>query len=151
MNSQLKKVLTGSSLLFASMMLVNVLNYGYALILGRVFGPAEYGAYASFISLFLLVSLLPLTLQQVTAKYAASEQSVAGFSSRVAVISGVSLGALLFLFAKPLASLIHLPSAWLMGLGIMLPLYALMGTARGEAQGERLFLFWVAIWCWSMV
>ena len=134
-----KKALEGSSLLFIAMMLVNILNYGYALVLGRFFGPLEYGAYASFISLFLLVSLLPLTLQQVAAKYSASGSSVAWFTSRSGLFLGSCLGALLFLFAKPLAELIHLPSTWLMGLAAMLPLYALMGSSRGEAQGEQAF------------
>ncbi|MCA9837259.1 MAG: hypothetical protein KC422_10090 [Trueperaceae bacterium] len=140
MNSQLKKVLTGSGLLFSAMMIVNVLNYGYALVLGRLFGPVAYGAYASFISLFLLVSLLPLTLQQVTAKFAASKTSVAGFSSRLALASGIIFGLALLLLAQPLSPIIKLPASWLMGLGVFLPLYALMGTGRGEAQGEQAFV-----------
>lgn len=139
MNSQIKKVLTGSGLLFSAMMIVNILNYGYALVLGRLFGPVAYGAYASFISLFLLVSLLPLTLQQITAKYAAAKTSVAGFTSRVALATGILLGLALFLLAPVLAPIIKLPATWLMGLGIFLPLYALMGTGRGEAQGEQAF------------
>lgn len=135
----LRQALAGSSLLFAAMMVVNALNYGYALVLGRFFGPAEYGAYASFMSLFLLVSLLPMTLQQVGAKYAAAGSSVVAYTARLGLGLGGAAGLALVLTAGPLGGLIRLPPAWLVGLGVTLPFFALLGCLRGEAQGRQAF------------
>ena len=129
--------LGGGSLLFAAIMLVNVLNYGYAVALGRFLGPESYGSYASFISLILLVSLLPLTVQQVTAKYAAANKSVLSSALKQSLILGSLLGLSLALSANWLAPLINLPVAWLVGLGVALPVYALIGALRGEVQGQQ--------------
>ena len=129
----------GGGLLFAAMMLVNVLNYGYAVVLGRVFGPEEYGAYASFTSLFLLVSLLPLTLQQVTARYAALGATLSGYVLRLALVAGAVLAALLAGSSAWLAPLLKLNPWWLVLLGVVAPVYAWTGVLRGEAQGRQAF------------
>ena len=134
-----RKALEGSTLLFVAMMLVNVLNYGYALVLGRLFGPAQYGAYASFISLFLLITLLPMTLQQVNAKYTAMGESVTRYTVQLALIIGSVLGIMLAITSSPLSQLINLPQSWLIGLGAVLPFYALIGALRGEVQGQQAF------------
>lgn len=138
--SSLRQALQGSSVLFIAMMLVNALNYGYALFLGRYLGPNAYGAYASFMSLFLITALLPMTLQQVTAKFTALGQSVMPYIARLALWCGAGLGLLLFLMAQPLSKWIHLPSIWLVGLAFFLPITALLGVFRGEAQGTQNFL-----------
>lgn len=131
------RVLTGSSLLFVAMMIVNVLNYGYALVLGRYFGPQQYGAYAAFISFFLLLTLFPMTLQQVNARFAATEQSVLVYTSRLAIIIGILVAGLLIMVSAPLSQLIHLPQNWLIGFAVLFPLYALLGVLRGETQGQQ--------------
>ena len=87
----------------------------------------------------MLVSLLPLTLQQVGAKYAAAGSSVILYTSRVALLLGGVLGLGLVLSAGPLGDLIRLPASWLVGLGITLPFYALLGSLRGEVQGQQVF------------
>lgn len=135
----LRRALRGSTLLFGATMVVNLLNYGYAMVLGRLFGPEPYGAYASFMSLFLLLTLLPMTLQQVGARFAAAGESAIAVTSRQALSIG-SLGAtLLALFSGPLAQLLQLPQGWLIGLALALPCYALLGAVRGEAQGRQAF------------
>ncbi|GGK39721.1 hypothetical protein GCM10008955_36940 [Deinococcus malanensis] len=121
------------------MLVVNVLNYGYAVVLGRVFGPSEYGAYASFISLFLLVALLPLTLQQAGARYAAINESVAAYTTRLAWIAGGGFGLVLVAGSFWLSPLLNLPAGWLVWLGVLVPFYAWLGVLRGEAQGLQNF------------
>ena len=133
----LKSALSGGSLLFGAVMLVNVLNYGYALFLGRFLGPEAYGAYASFMSLFLIISLLPLTLQQVTAKYAAAGESVLTYGFSLALSWGGLFGLGLALSSPFLGPTVKLPPLWLLLLGLSLPLYALLGALRGEAQGQQ--------------
>lgn len=132
-----RSALSGSTWLFAAVMLVNILNYGYALVLGRFLGPVEYGQYASYISLFLLVGLLPLTLQQVVTKYSAEGQQVLGYALRLALLVGAVLGGLLMVFAVPLGALVSLPASWLLGLGLLMPAYAVLGSLRGEVQGQQ--------------
>jgi O-antigen/teichoic acid export membrane protein len=131
--------LRGSLILFGSVMVVNLLNYGYALVLGRWLGPGEYGAYVSFMSLFLIIMLLPLTLQQIGARYAASGNSVIGYTRNMAFIAGGTLGLLTILFSASLSSTLNLPQTWLVGLGLIFPIFGLLGALRGEAQGERNF------------
>ncbi|ULH17758.1 hypothetical protein MF271_20335 (plasmid) [Deinococcus sp. KNUC1210] len=140
MNSVAKRALGGSGILLLAVMLVNVLNYGYALILGRTLGPAAYGAYASFVALFLILSLWPLTLQQVAARFAATGSSVRGLLVPLAWKSGTALGLLLLLLAVPLSRVLMLPAPWLIGLAVLMPLFGLTGVLRGEAQGEARFL-----------
>lgn len=140
MTSLAKRALGGSTILLIAVMLVNVLNYGYALVLGRTLGPAAYGAYASFVALFLILSLWPLTLQQVAARFSATGGSVQGVLMPLALKSGIGLGTLLLVLAVPLSKVLHLPAAWLMGLAALLPLFVLTGVLRGEAQGEARFV-----------
>jgi O-antigen/teichoic acid export membrane protein len=137
--SSIRQMLQGSSILFIAMMVVNGLNYAYTLLLGRLMGPNDYGAYASFISLFLIMALLPMTLQQVTAKFTASGESVIAYTSRLGFWLGSAVGIVLFLLSGPLSSLVHLPQIWLIGIALFLPIYALLGALRGETQGKQHF------------
>ncbi|WP_027877492.1 lipopolysaccharide biosynthesis protein [Meiothermus cerbereus] len=133
-----KRFLQNSLVLFAAMLVVNVLNYGYALVLGRWLGPAEYGSYAAFMSLFLLLTVLPLALQQVGARHAAAGSSALTYTRLQALRLGGALGAVLILLSLPLGQLSTLPPLWYVMLGAFLPLYALLGAARGEIQGRQL-------------
>ena len=140
MNSVLRRALGGSAVLMAATMTVNLLNYGYALALGRHFGPAAYGSYASFVALFLVIALWPLTLQQVAARFAAGGQSVLGYLWRLGWSSGVVGGVLLAAAVLPLSRLLNLPWPWLIGLAVLTPFFTLTGVLRGEAQGQARFV-----------
>ncbi len=140
MNTEFRKALGGSAVLMGATMAVNLLNYGYALVLGRHFGPAAYGSYASFVALFLVLTLCPLTLQQVAARFAASGRSVLTYLWRLGWYSGLAGGLLLAASAIPLSRLLNLPWPWLIGLALLMPWFTLTGVLRGEAQGEARFL-----------
>lgn len=140
MTSVTRRALTGSGLLLAAVMVVNILNYGYALVLGRLLGPGGYGTYASFVAVFLLLNLWPLTLQQVAAQSAASGRQVEGFLRPLGAWSGVALGLLLAVTAHPVAAALQLPWGWVLGLAAMLPFFTLTGVLRGEAQGHERFV-----------
>ncbi|MDX2004753.1 MAG: oligosaccharide flippase family protein [Meiothermus sp.] len=128
--------LRSSALLMGAMVVVNLLNYGYALILGRWLGPAEYGGYAAFTSLFLVLTVLPLTLQQLGARYTAAGGALA-YTRAHALKVGTGLGLGLLALSIPLERLTSLPAAWYAALAVFLPVYALLGAARGEVQGKE--------------
>lgn len=52
---------SGSFLMFGGGMAVNVINYLYHLIMGRLLGPVGYGVLASIFSLLYIVSIVPLS------------------------------------------------------------------------------------------
>ena len=135
----LKSILAGTSILFIAVMFGNVLNYGYALVLGRFLGPEQYGKYASFMSLFLMLSLLPLTFQQIGAKYCAEGKSVARYTTKLALVLGGGMGIALAVFAQALEKLLNLPASWLIAFALCFPLYSLLGVFRGEVQGAERF------------
>lgn len=120
------------------MIAVNGLNYGNNLVLGRVLGPTEYGSYAAFSALFLVVSLLPISLQQAGARFSAGGRTRLDSNARLAMVSSAGLGLVLLMSAQPTAQALRIEVGWLVALGLALPLYALLGTLRGEVQGREL-------------
>lgn len=61
---------------------VNLINYIYHLIMGRVLGPSSYGELAAFFSLISLLSVVPLSFGTVVIKFIAgtkNDQEVSGY------------------------------------------------------------------------
>ncbi len=63
--------LRNSTVLFAGTMLVNVLNYLFHLVIGRMVSPIEYGEIESLISLLTIISVGAGTLTLIATKHAA--------------------------------------------------------------------------------
>lgn len=63
--------LRNSVVLFAGTMLVNVLNYVFHLVIGRMVSPSAYGEIESLISLLTIISVGAGTLTLIATKYAA--------------------------------------------------------------------------------
>lgn len=53
---------------------INVINYIYHVVMGRLLGPAEYGELAAFFSLIGLLSVIPLSFGTVIIKFVASSK-----------------------------------------------------------------------------
>jgi hypothetical protein len=126
-----------ASALLTSIIAVNILNYANTVTLGRWLGPADYSAYAAMLALFLVLTLLPLTWQQVSARFTASQASARSQIGGLAFGSSllVTLG---FLIACPwLATRLNLPWWWLAAIGLILPLYGLLGVQRGILQATN--------------
>lgn len=64
-----------SSILFAGTMVMNVLNYLFHLVLGRVMDPHEFGEVESLISFFAIVSVPAATLSLIATKYGAAAKA----------------------------------------------------------------------------
>lgn len=96
--------LKNSTILFVGTMVVNVLNYIFHLIVGRVVDPSAYGEIESLISLLTIISVPAGTLTLVATKYAADMKAAGNFQgtyllSKYLTVRILSYGIPLFLVA----------------------------------------------------
>ena len=139
-------VLNGSFIMLVAMMLVNVFNFAYNMVMARMLGPAAFGNINAAVTLLLLASCVSLAFQLVCAKFVARSQSDSGKAAVVhnllgkAWISSLALGAILFLAQRPIASYLNVPSPWIIGiLAVGIAAYAPLGVKRGAMQGVCAF------------
>jgi O-antigen/teichoic acid export membrane protein len=140
------RVLSGSLIMLVSMMLVNLFNFSYNIVMARMLGPAEFGHINAAVTILLLASCVSLAFQLVCTKFVARNEAP---GSRAAVIhrllgkawiASLALGAMLFLAQKPIANYLNLPSSWMMGLlAAGIAFYAPLGVKRGAMQGACAF------------
>jgi len=109
-------MLNGSAIMLVAMMLVNVFNFAYNMVMARMLGPAAFGNINAAVTLLLLASCISLAFQLVCAKFVARNHSD---SSKAAVvhsllgkawIASLALGAVLFLAQKQVATYLNVPS-----------------------------------------
>ncbi len=139
-------VLSGSLIMLISMMLVNLFNFSYNIVMARLLGPAEFGHINAAVTILLLASCISLAFQLVCTKFVARNETDGGKAAVVhtllskAWIASLSLGAVLFLAQKPIAAYLNLPSPWMMGiLAVGIAAYAPLGVKRGAMQGVCAF------------
>ena len=139
-------MLNGSAIMLVAMMLVNIFNFAYNMVMARMLGPAAFGNINAAVTLLLLASCISLAFQLVCAKFVARNHAD---SSKAAVvhsllgkawIASLGLGAVLFLAQKPVATYLNVPSPWIIGLlAIGIAAYAPLGVKRGAMQGVCAF------------
>ena len=139
-------VLSGSLIMLISMMLVNVFNFAYNVVMARMLGPAEFGHINAAVTLLLLASCVSLAFQLVCTKFVARNDTAGGKAAVVhtllgkAWIASLALAAVLFLAQKPIAGFLNLPNPWMMGiLAVGIAVYAPLGVKRGAMQGSCAF------------
>src|SRR5580765_7168111 len=76
-------VLSGSFIMLIAMMLVNVFNFAYNMVMARMLGPAAFGNINAAVTLLLLASCISLAFQLVCAKFVARNHAD---SSKAAVV-----------------------------------------------------------------
>ena len=135
-------VLSGSVIMLVAMMLVNLFNFSYNVVMARMLGPGAFGHINVAVTLLLMASCISLAFQLVCSKFVARGQADSAKAAIVhkllskAWIISLALGALLFLAQKPIASYLNLPSSWIIGiLSIGIAAYAPLGVRRGAMQG----------------
>src|SRR5947199_1504980 len=115
-------VLSGSLIMLISMMLVNLFNFAYNIVMARLLGPGEFGHINAAVTILLLASCVSLAFQLVCAKFVARHHAD---SSKAAVVhnllgkawmASLGLGGVLFLAQKPVATYLNVPSPWIIGL-----------------------------------
>src|SRR5579871_824576 len=139
-------MLNGSAIMLVAMMLVNIFNFAYNMVMARMLGPGAFGNINAAVTLLLLASCISLAFQLVCAKFVARNHAD---SSKAAVvhsllgkawIASLALGAVLFLAQKPVATYLNVPSPWIIGLlAIGIAAYAPLGVKRGAMQGVCAF------------
>lgn len=139
-------VLSGSFIMLIAMMLVNVFNFAYNMVMARMLGPATFGNINAAVTLLLLASCISLAFQLVCAKFVARNQTDSGKAAVVhnllgkAWIASLALGAGLFVAQKPIATYLNVPSTWIIGiLALGIAAYAPLGVKRGAMQGVCAF------------
>jgi O-antigen/teichoic acid export membrane protein len=139
-------MLNGSAIMIVAMMLVNVFNFAYNMVMARMLGPGAFGNINAAVTLLLLASCISLAFQLVCAKFVARNHSD---SSKAAVVHSLlgkawivslAVGAALFLAQKPVANYLNVPSPWIIGLlAVGIAAYAPLGVKRGAMQGVCAF------------
>jgi len=139
-------VLSGSLIMLISMMLVNVFNFAYNIVMARMLGPGEFGHINAAVTMLLLASCISLAFQLVCTKFVARNETAEGKAAVVhallgkAWIASLILGAVLFIAQKPIAGYLNLPDPWIMGaLALGITVYAPLGVKRGAMQGVCAF------------
>jgi O-antigen/teichoic acid export membrane protein len=140
------RVLSGSLIMLVSMMLVNLFNFAYNVVMARMLGPCEFGHINAAVTLLLLASCISLSFQLVCTKFVARNEAPGAKAAVLhsllgkAWIASLALGALLFAAQKPVARYLNLPSPWMMGiLAAGIAFYAPLGVKRGAMQGVCAF------------
>jgi O-antigen/teichoic acid export membrane protein len=139
-------VLSGSLIMLISMMLVNLFNFAYNVVMARLLGPGEFGHINAAVTILLLVSCISLAFQLVCTKFVARNETAGGKAAvfhtllQKAWIASLALAALLFIAEKPIANYLNLPSPWMIGLlALGIAAYAPLGVKRGAMQGACAF------------
>lgn len=141
--SFVNKKITPEQIFMTSVLVVNGGNYLYNLILGRMLGPAAFADAALLITLLLVLSFVGMTFQLVTTKFniifSGNQWSAfENYMKKYAIIFGVAIGALLFLFAENLQQLFNTESLTMFRVfAIGIPLYFFMSIKRGKFQGKQ--------------
>lgn len=63
---------SGSFVMIAGSMAINVVNYIYHLLMGRILGPVDYGTLASVYSLLYIVTIIPTSASVSIVKFISS-------------------------------------------------------------------------------
>ncbi|MGZ4889824.1 MAG: oligosaccharide flippase family protein, partial [Candidatus Angelobacter sp.] len=139
-------MLNGSAIMLVAMMLVNIFNFAYNMVMARMLGPAAFGNINAAVTLLLLASCISLAFQLVCAKFVARNHADSGKAAVVHSLLGkawmvsLALGAVLFLAQKPVATYLNVPSPWIIGLlAVGIAAYAPLGVKRGAMQGVCAF------------
>src|SRR3979490_2959316 len=140
------QILGGSLTLLAGSGLVGITNLVYNVVTARLLGPAGFAHATAVYTILMLVSCVTLAFQVVSAKYIArtplAEDRVKVFANlhRRSWIAGIAIGALLYLFQRPLTNYLNLPDPVLISLlALGAAFYIPLGVRRGYIQGVHAF------------
>lgn len=131
----------------ASGVIGNVCNYLFAVLAGRILGPADYGVLTALLALTVVVGL-PVTALQVTlardVSFRDSQGDLTGSNAllrataRAAFMATIALAVVSLALMVPIAWLLNIDDSWLVGLTalVFLPL-VLTAVVTGEIQARQ--------------
>jgi len=139
-------LMSGGMIMVGGNMAVNVINYGYHLIMGRVLGPVDYGVLASIYSILYLVGVIPSSASVAIVKFISSAKnegevysiykSLSVFVLYLAVFMSVAL----FIFSPLIAGFLHIDNIWTVSL-VSLVLFFSLITLVNQATSQGLLKF----------
>lgn len=139
------KTVKPEQLFMVSAMVVNLGNYLYNLILGRLLGPAAFADAAILITLLLVLSFVGMTFQLSVAKFTAKfswykAASVTKYLKTYALIIGCAIGFFTIMQASYLQAIFNTSTPYMFVIfGIGIPLYFILSINRGIYQGQQAF------------
>ncbi len=145
-------LLSGSAVMIFGTNFVNILNYLYHLIMGRMLGPVFYGELAALFSLVGILGIVTLALNTVIVKYISSAGSgsetkglVLWFTRKILILSAV-LFILVAIFSPFIATFLKIENIFLvLFVGVVAVFSLLMIVNKAVLQGMLRFNETVAI------
>ena len=136
-------------IMFIATSAVNIINFFYHIIMGRLLGPSEYGILTSIISFLFITTAIAGTIQTTSAKYAAvylAEGNIGKVRSffyqitKRLLIFTVVIFIIIIVFVNKITSFLKIDSIYpLIFLGIMIIEGSLISIGRGTLQGIKKF------------
>jgi len=135
-------VLIGSSV-------VNILNYAFNLVMGRILGPAQFGKLASLFALVVIMEVPSITLTKLVAKYAAEYKAKNQINlindlfkliTRYSLAIGSAVLLLFWIFIPFLNSFLKIEKLPLFIFGLLFPISLIVASNRGALQGLQQFV-----------
>lgn len=105
---------SGSFLMFAGSMFVNVINYLYHLLMGRMLGPVDYGTLASIFSILYITSIIPISASVSVVKFVASAKdnkeriSIYNSINKFTLSIAIMLSLLMAIFSYPISKFLNI-------------------------------------------
>ncbi len=142
-------LLRDSAIIFAASMIANVLNYAFQLYMGRALGPADYGVFASIVSLLYIVAVPATTINVSFARFVSGFRGKKEFGkvkylffrgAKKVFFMGL-LGFCAIALASPfIASFLNIPQAMpVVILGLIFFMSMLTPIGNGTLQGLQRF------------
>lgn len=139
------KFLSHNLIYFMGGNIVNVINYTFHIVTGRLFTPLDYGILSSLLALFFILSVPSMTFQTMVTRKT-SDQSRAyhrdwiSFVQREMLYFGIALMVIILLLSPLISNFLHLEDIrllWLLAISLGGTFW--LSAMRGWLQGQKKF------------
>lgn len=142
------ELLKGSIILFLTFNIFNVLNFIFQFLMARMLGPAEFGIFASLMTLLYFMALPSESIQTIISKYTSGFNSQKKYgkiknllmkSLRKGIIASLILFLALLPFFYTFSYFLKIPFILVTLSGLILFSFFLIPSTRGVMQGMKKF------------
>lgn len=139
-----------SSIVFAGVTVVNILNYLFTLIIGRLLGPARFGEVVALSGFFIILSVPASTITAFMAKQSALHKGQSKMSSvkhlmvflnTWSFVLGLGLLALFIILLPAIGSYLNISRTTLLVFSFLVPAGLVSAVSTGALQGLQAFKF----------
>lgn len=136
------RIVSGSFVLLSGSGLATAINFAYNIAVARFLEPSGFGQATAVYTILTLLASVTLSFQIISAKIVAQQPSTeaksAGYRGfqRAAWVCGIFVALMIFLFRRPVADYLNLPTPLLITIiAIGIAFYVPLGSRRGYIQG----------------